>query len=100
MEKLNLDRKALLKIFRKAHKLEKRLINSATNPLGIPENAYSQFYSFLSHLEKTEPYLAEYFDKAAARALEKALSDYHRPRVRGRDGMLYSQSDMDEAMMY
>lgn len=90
------SKKYIKDIFRKANKLEKLLVNSKTNPLGVPEYADVRWFGFLQSLSQE---LRDYFEARANKAVDIAYSRYHRPIVRGRDGLLYSAADMDDAMM-
>ncbi len=92
-----MNRQEIKLIFRRGQKLIRRCCNAATNPLGIPENAEVKFEVFVYSIPN--PKIRDYFWKTQHAQMVQAHESYHRPRVRGRDGQLYSQYDMDCAMM-
>ena len=104
-----LAKKGIKRIIKHGNKLMKSVVNSATNPLGIPEYANVKFNRFiiseieinLKPLNKTHltDQIANYFTTQADKEINLALEKYNRPVTRGRDGLLYSQADMDMAMM-
>lgn len=87
----------------------KKVVNSRTNPLGIPEYADVEFHRFTSQfvynnlqrsgLGELTHQITDWFERQLDIETELSQYQYTRPRVRGTDGQLYSESDMDHLMM-
>jgi hypothetical protein len=71
----------------------RQMANIATCPLGDVNN---KEYSLSVYYNKLSPKYARIWNKR----IEKAIEDYYRPVVLGRDGRWYSAADMDDAMLY
>lgn len=102
-------RKHIKKLIKQANKLIKRYVNMQTNPLGVLEYADVQLHNFTStivykklsavNLDHLTHQITDWVDKTSCQESLAAITRYHRPVVRGRDGQLYSACQMDEAMI-
>ena len=90
------ERKQLLKTFRKGNKMMRSAINYQTCPLGDCNGKIRGFEGWLEDLKDDR--MKKYFEKAYGEGIEKTQIRYNKPVVRGRDGLLYSAADMDDAM--
>lgn len=95
-------------VFRYGNKLCKKLCGASTSPLGDIDRVQIKAEQFLEALpsglyneDLCEKWgdLKKYFTDFFCSETEAASNRYHRPVTRGRDGMLYSSADMDDAMM-
>lgn len=86
----------MLTLFRKGNKLMKRAVNSHTCPIDMSkhERAFEEWLE-----QQPNGPIKAYFTASYGRAIDQAMEEYYKPRVRGRDGFLYSAADMDDAMM-
>ena len=93
---LGLSKTEVHKLFRTGNKLMAKAVNAVTCPLGDINRSIRKFESWT---EDQHYSIADYFERTFMAEAQIAATNYYRPVTRGRDGMLYSASDMDHAMM-
>lgn len=96
------SKQIIVKQIRTGNKLMLKAINECTNPLGGTNHKIHLEHWIAKQRAQSfpGPQIADYFEKQYDKEENLILIAYHRPRVKGTDGLLYSAADMDNAMLY